>query len=60
MKIAARMRRRKAVPPIAPPMIVLVGVEVGDEDEFVMLLVWDLPSWFLSRWRFGLLDGWKR
>jgi hypothetical protein len=61
MKIAARMRRRKAVPPIAPPIIVLVGVEVGDEDGLVMLLVWVSPELrSLSRWRFRLLEGWKR
>jgi hypothetical protein len=41
MKIVARMRSRKAVPPIAPPMIVLVGVEVGGEVEEAMLLVWE-------------------
>jgi hypothetical protein len=44
MKIAARMRRRKAVPPIAPPMIVLVGVELGGEVEEAMLLVLELLS----------------
>jgi hypothetical protein len=37
MKIAARMRRRKATPPITPPMIAFlecdVEVEVGGEAE---------------------------
>jgi hypothetical protein len=64
MKIAARMRRRKAVPPIAPPMIVLVGVGFRGEVEEDMLLVWELLGRKVVLFRQnlgirrGIVQGW--